>query len=129
MDLDAASPDAKICDEIISKNGESAITPINKYMNFDYITDNDPLMKSAPTDPDSETDINPDNLDLGDYKVWISNDDVEIEAGVDDDNTVTGIIISKGDVYFKNKTDFHHPNLTRQLISSMELLSQVVRFM
>lgn len=106
MDLDAASPDAKICDEIISKNGESAITPINKYMNFDYITDNDPLMKSAPTDPDSETDINPDNLDLGDYKVWISNDDVEIEAGVDDDNTVTGIIISKGDVYFKNKTDY-----------------------
>lgn len=73
-------------------HGESAITPINTYMNFNRIT---------PT----STAISPANLDLdSEYKVWVSYGDLTInETG-----KVSGIIISKGDVIFgKDVTEFN----------------------
>ena len=65
-------------------HGESAITPINTYMNFNRITT-------------TSTAISPSNLDLdSEYKVWVSYGDLTInETG-----KVSGIIISKGDVIF-----------------------------
>ena len=73
-------------------HGESAITPINTYMNFNRITP-------------SSTAISPSNLDLdSEYKVWVSYNDLTInETG-----KVSGIIISKGDVIFgKDVTEFN----------------------
>ena len=73
-------------------HGESAITPINTYMNFNKIT---------PT----STEVSPSNLDLdSEYKVWVSYGNLTInETG-----KVSGIIISKGDVIFgPNVTEFN----------------------
>ena len=77
--------------------GEAAITPINYYMNYDLITDT--------------TNINPDNFDLGKYKVWVSPNDVEVQCkDASDKNEVMGIIITKGDVYFKDYGDYRTVN-------------------
>jgi hypothetical protein len=101
QDIKEGTPDANIVDQIVAANGEGCITPINRYMNFDYISDDDNLMASNPSAPGSPTDINPGNLDLGSYKVWVSNGDVKIECSdASEKNSVTGIIIAKGDVYF-----------------------------
>ncbi len=103
MDLEETSQEAGVVNDIVSSNGEGCITPINRYMNFDNIKSSDNLMSAAGGS--TETNINPDNLDLGDYKVWVSNDDVHIECKASDNNNVTGIIISKGDVYFDTVKD------------------------
>ena len=71
-------------------------------MNFDNITDADPLMGSTP----APTDVNPGNLDLESYRVWVSNGDVTVEADASDNNVVTGIVIAKGDVYFKSADEY-----------------------
>ncbi|MBO4864487.1 MAG: hypothetical protein J5517_08980 [Eubacterium sp.] len=100
-DLEEGSDEANLVDSIVSDNGEGCVTPLNNFFNFDKISGSDELMAAAPGQPASATDINPDNLDLGKYKVWVSNDDVKIECkNASEKNTVTGIIITKGDVYF-----------------------------
>lgn len=71
---------------MIAANGEAGITPLNYYMNFDELTDT----------------INPSNLDLGEYKVWASENDVTITGA----SEITGIIVTKGDVYFENVNKF-----------------------
>ncbi|SNU07144.1 hypothetical protein SAMN06297422_11149 [Lachnospiraceae bacterium] len=116
-DLDEASDEAVLVDEIVTKNGEGSLTPINRFMNFDYITDNDSLMGATP----EATEINPQNLDLGTYKVWVSNGDVEITAEDIDNHSITGMIIAKGDVYFKTEAELKdsHPTLSDSEIKDM----------
>ena len=100
-DVEEGSDDANTADSIVTDNGEGCITPINKFMNFDYISDSDNLMADSPSEPSAATDINPTNLPLDGYKVWVSNGDVEVQCSdASEKNTVTGIIIAKGDVYF-----------------------------
>lgn len=112
MDLDDESDEAGVVKDIVDKNGEGCITPINRYMNFDKISDSDSLM-AFPAGTASATEINPNNLDLGSYQVWVSNGDemLNIDCTGLSDNTITGIIISKGDVKFPTKAEFKilHP--------------------
>ena len=115
MDLEQGSDEADIVDQIVAANGEGCITPLNRYMNFNNIMDDDPLMKFPNTSgPAQATNISPDNLDLGDYKVYVSKDDISLECKAGDNNTITGIIISEGDVYFKTKDQLKkdHPGWT-----------------
>ena len=94
-DLDT-SDIANEVNEIKGLNGSGAtysenyLTPINKYMNFDEI--------------ETSTDINPTNLKLDGYKVWISGGDVEVNVpNANTESTdISGIIIAKGDVYFND---------------------------
>jgi len=81
--------DAGFIDYVLTQPdySDESITPINFYMNFDKIT--------------ATTNVNPGNLDLGDYKVWVSGKDVTVEDG--DKDTITGIVVCKGDVYFGSK--------------------------
>ena len=80
--------DAGFIDYVVNQPGyDESLTPINYYMNYDKIT--------------ATTNVNPGNLDLGTYKVWVSGSDVTVEDG--DNDTVTGIVICKGDVYFGQK--------------------------
>ena len=67
--------------DILSLYGEDSITPINKYLVLNNISD-------AKTLNGVET--------LSGYKVWISNDDVTITG----DDVIEGIVITKGDVVF-----------------------------
>lgn len=76
--------------------GEEGITPINYYMNFDELD----------TLPNGITEINPSNLPLGEYQVYASNKDITIEGKKGLNYEVTGIIVTKGDVYFKNVNKF-----------------------
>jgi len=63
--------------------GESAITPINKYLVMSNIS----------------KEINPDNLALASgYKVWISDGTETLE--ITGDSNIRGMIITKGDVIF-----------------------------
>lgn len=127
MDLDATSNEAKVVDQIVAANGEGCITPLNRYLSFvhkdkisgeykDTISSSDPLMNFSTGTP-SHTNINPNNLDLGDYKVWMSDEDVYIESDkTSSDHTVTGIIISKGDVYFPTlkELEANHPDWSKE---------------
>ena len=91
--------EAQFLDKMIDEtngNGEGGITPINYFMNFDKL---DNL-------PNSQTAITPDNLPLGQYKVWASDKDVVIDGG-SNPSEITGIIITRGDVYFKNVSKFN----------------------
>jgi len=110
LGIDGIDTDVEVANKLIDDStkdvGEASITPINKFMNFNNIynvTPGDPYLKVNTTN--FATDIDPNNLDLGDYKVWVSNDDVTIEADAADNNEVTGIVIAKGDVYFENRSD------------------------
>ena len=121
MDLEGTSDEAAIVDSIVSKNGEGCITPLNRYMNFDNIKDEDALMNFGTNDTTARaTEINPSNLDLGTYKVWVSddkdNDGLSIECSSEDNNSLTGIIISKGDVYFKTQAEIKadHPTWSNE---------------
>ena len=94
-DVDASSAEAQFVDELVSKNGEAGITPINYYMNYDKLAEA------------SFTDIDPTNLNLGQYKVWASKGDVTIDKNVTGTEEVTGIVVAMGDVYFKNISRFN----------------------
>ena len=123
MDLDSTTEEAKIVDQIVAANGEGCITPLNRYLSFvhkdkdsgeyeDTISASDPLMNFS-TGTASHTNISPSNLDLGDYSVWMSDEDVYIESDKETSNhTVTGIVISKGDVYFPTLDELkrRHPD-------------------
>ena len=102
-DLEEGTDEADLVDLIVSKNGEGCLTPLNRYLNYDKIMDQDSLMIYPSTGTGTVTDISPDNLDLGDYKVYVSKDDISLECKPGDNNTITGIVISEGDVYFKTK--------------------------
>ncbi len=100
-DLDKTSADAAFVDKIVkaegrySDYGEGSITPINNYMNYDLL---------------DGVDIHPYGtgaFDLGDYRVWINDGTTPIEVtckDASDNNEITGIVITKGDVYFNNYT-------------------------
>ncbi len=61
---------------------EAYLTPINYYLNYHELT--------------SSTEVDPDRINLKEYKVWSSNGSVTISG----DSEITGIIIAKGDVKF-----------------------------
>lgn len=94
----AGQSEAEFLDTMIAANGEGAITPINYYMNYDRFTNITSLYGADG--------INPTNLDLGQYKVWASENDITIEGG-SSLSEITGIIITKGDVYFHNVSKFN----------------------
>lgn len=76
--------------------GEASITPINKYLNMNTITEGTTIMP-AINDGDSGNTV----LDLASgYSVWVDYDDVTIKARNGDDGIVRGVIVTKGDVYF-----------------------------
>lgn len=70
--------------------GESFITPINKYFNFNHITGD--MMGANSITPDSF------QLSCG-YKVYVSNSDVNIHTDADD-GVFQGIVFTKGSVFF-----------------------------
>lgn len=95
--------ESQFVDEVVKEKGASSLTPLNSYFNFDTIKDVDPDLGNTTTS------INPDNLKLSynsiagysEYKVFVDYDDVHITCESADENGVmTGIIITKGDVYF-----------------------------
>lgn len=100
--------DVDVIDKIISSTnkdvGEASITPLNKFLNFNYIyntTEGDPWILDSSNN-ELPTRFGPDDFDLGSYRVWVSDGDVTVEAADDANNEVTGIVIAKGDVFFKN---------------------------
>lgn len=97
-DVDSGSLEAQFVDSLVASNGEAGITPINYYMNYD---------KVATLDHSTGNDINPGNLNLGQYMVWASNGDVTIDKAVTGTEEVTGIVVAMGDVYFKDISRFN----------------------
>lgn len=85
MDLEENAPEAKFVDQLVAdaQRGESAITPINRYMNFDKIGETTNVHK---------------NLSSG-YDVWVTYNDIVVSDD-DGDGEVRGMIITKGDVIF-----------------------------
>lgn len=87
-----------------------SITPLNNYFNFDTIVAND------PDNGNTETEIKPSDLKLAavydgatykysQYKVWVGYEDVHVACeNAAEDHSITGIIITKGDVYFDEYT-------------------------
>ncbi|MBP3234126.1 MAG: hypothetical protein J6M65_06865 [Eubacterium sp.] len=95
-----------ILDAAIDANGESCITPINYYMNYN-VFDEATFNEIHPRHNDSGT-IVPANLTLGDgeYRVWASEGDVKVSCDPGDtDKEVTGIVVAKGDVFFDNNVN------------------------
>ena len=95
-----------ILEAAITANGESSITPINYYMNYD-VFDDASFNNIYPKHNDSGT-IVPANLTLGDgeYRVWASDGDVKVSCDPGDtDKEVTGIVVAKGDVFFDNNVN------------------------
>lgn len=103
-DVYTTEEDATFIDSLIAANGEGGITPINYYMNYDLfsgITNNYPHNATYPHGA-----ITPSELNLGQYKVWASEDDIRINEG-GELTEITGIIVTKGDVYFHNVSQFN----------------------
>ncbi len=77
--------------------GVSSMTPINKFLNMEVITDSTSI-SPAIASGDSGAGI----LDLGSgYSVWVSNDDVTVDIkDGSSDTAVRGIVVTKGDVKF-----------------------------
>ena len=104
-DLAEGSDEADFVDQMISQNGDGGITPINYYMNYDKLT--------------SDLYIKPADLGFGSdsYQVYVSGkstgttdaDDnrVVIDGSGMTNNEVTGLVIARGDVYFKNVKKFN----------------------
>ncbi len=80
--------------------GEASITPINKFLNMDVITQNTKI-SPALNAGDAGTGIL--DLDSG-YSVWVSYEDVTITAR-DNEKTVRGVIVTKGDVFFDSSVE------------------------
>ena len=89
--------------EVVDQKGASSLTPLNNYFNFDTIKISDPDLGNTPTS------ISPDNLKLSynaiegysEYKVYVDYNDIHVTCESPAENgKMTGIIITKGDVYF-----------------------------
>lgn len=86
--------------------GTESITPLNNYFNFKNISNTDADFAN------SATNISPANLklspvtnggsyDYSEYKVYVSNEDVHLSCeSANEHGSITGIVITKGDVYF-----------------------------
>jgi hypothetical protein len=83
---------------------EDMLTPINRYMLFENISDED-NKAITPASLKSKDEELPSG-----YKIWVTKDDVVIgadEADYYSDSTVKGVVITKGDVSFdSNVTRF-----------------------
>lgn len=76
--------------------GDASITPINKFLNMDKIIGGTNIVPKINSG-DAGTNV----LDLASgYSVWVSYDDVNVEARPGDGGAVRGIVITKGDVIF-----------------------------
>ena len=91
--------------ELIDDNdfGDSSITPINRYLNYNVINEGFSLSSVGADKEDGSNNNGIIKLQSG-YSVWVSNDDVTIKD-TDGDGTVRGIVITKGDVYFDASAD------------------------
>ena len=88
---------------LVDEKGANSLTPLNSYFNFDTIKQSDPDLGNTPTS------ISPENLRLSynaiegysEYKVYVDYNDIHISCESPAENgSITGIIITKGDVYF-----------------------------
>lgn len=100
-------------DDLVASKGSESLSPLLSYFNYDQIVNtNDPTLG---TGANVATSITPDKLrlspvfkadgsyDYSEYKVWVDYNDVHVTCESSSDNhSVTGIIITKGDVYFDN---------------------------
>lgn len=93
---DAEAGEKSYVDALVNNGdfGDAIITPINKYLDFSKIT-------SSTNYNSSLTDIKEITADTN---VWISNSDV-IVSDDDGDKTVTGVVITKGDVQFASNVE------------------------
>lgn len=100
-----ADPEKLYIKDLVNNSayGDASITPINRFMNYDVIKSGTNI-KPNLTGTDSGSNV----LDLASgYSVWVSNDDVTIEARNGDNGAVRGMVITKKDVYFDaNVTSF-----------------------
>lgn len=106
-----AQTESQFVDNLVNAKGADSLTPLNNYFNFDKIVLRDPDNSNQPTK------VEPQNLKLSpvttggsykysEYKVWVSYDDVHVTCeNALENNTITGIIITKGDVYFDEYTN------------------------
>lgn len=87
--------------------GEAALTPINKFLVISKITDSvdiKPNLSGQSSTLDTKSTDNLLDLESG-YSVWVSNNDVVVTAKTGDKGKVRGIVITKGNVYFKPNGD------------------------
>ena len=88
---------------LVTQKGSNSLTPLNSYFNFDTIKRTDPDMGGTATliDPTS-LPLSYNSVDhYSEYKVYVSNDDVHISCqSAAENGKITGIIVTKGDVYF-----------------------------
>ena len=89
--------EADFIDSLVEKYGEGGITPINYYMNFDQL---DVAINGTKN-------ISPSNLDLGEYEVYASDGDITLNGDASKDKEITGIVITKGDVFIKDVKKFN----------------------
>ena len=80
--------------------GESAITPINTFMNFDKITPTTLIVPDSIKNKYTVAGVTPTGLSLGTTNsVYVSGQDITIYPE-DSSGQVSGIVIAKGDVFF-----------------------------
>ncbi len=108
-----AKTQKEFIDELVTKKGSESLSPLLSYFNYDLIVNtNDPTLNTgagvATKIGPADLKLSPVYKDTGDYdhseyKVWVDYDDVHVtcESALDN-HSVTGIIITKGDVYFDN---------------------------
>lgn len=89
--------------KVVTEKGATSLTPLNSYFNFDKIVEHD------ADQGNNATSINPENLKLSynasegysEYKVYVDYNDVHIKCeSAAENGKITGIIVTKGDVYF-----------------------------
>lgn len=84
--------------------GDAIITPINKFVDMSQIGAKTNIMPNM-----SDTDSGENVLKLASgYSVWVSNDDVVIQARPTDNGKVRGIVVTKGNVYFSTDATNHN---------------------
>lgn len=95
-DMEESQPEAKFVDALMAdaNRGESSITPINRYMNFDKIIPSTYIHPAVSGVTGGKTF----KLTSG-YDVWVSYNDVIVKTD-DPNGIVRGMVITKGDVIF-----------------------------
>lgn len=99
-----AGDERELVDRLITNYGDSNITPLNYYLNYDKVHN-----VSAHIGPVHEGLGESNTLKLGDgteYCVWFGDSEIEVTppAGTDE---VTGIVVTTGNVYFNGVKTFN----------------------
>lgn len=108
--LAGVETESQFVDNLVQTKGTDSLTPLNNYFNFDKIVASDPDCSNHPTKVEPR-DLKLSPVSAGgsyaysEYKVWLGYDDVHVSCeNALENGTITGIIITKGDVYFDEYT-------------------------